>query len=289
MRYGPHCVFGKTRQPVALATLALLTLGTARAQSGFQAPLSFDTGAAAYAVAVGDFNGDGIPDLAVANAGGYYSFTGGGSVSVLLGKGDGTFQPAVNYFVGDSSTSVAVGDLNGDGIVDLAVSDSSGNQVRVLLGKGDGTFELAGTYPAGVGPRSVAIADFNGDGRLDLAVADEGTAPNYADGSLSVLLGNGDGTFRSPVQVATGVRPLSVVVGDFNRDGIPDLALTNYAVSVLLGNGDGTFQAAVKYGAGRQPWGIAQRLHPASPAPGGSRDENRCFPCWRRRGTGCAP
>jgi hypothetical protein len=147
--------------------------------------------------------------------------------------------------------------LNGDGIVDLAVSDTAGNQVSVLLGKGDGTFELAGTYPAGVGARSVAIADFNGDGRLDLAVANQGTAPDYADGGLSVLLGNGDGTFRPPVQYTTGVRPLAVAVGDFNRDGIPDLAVTNYTVSVLLGNGDGTFQTPANYAAGHQAWGIA--------------------------------
>jgi hypothetical protein len=160
---------GQSRRSFAVAALALLAISTPRAMPGFQAPLSFDTGPAAYTVAVWDFNGDGIPDLAVANAGNYYTFT-GGNLSVLLGKGDGTFQAAVNYVVGDSPTSVAVGDFNGDGIVDLAVSDTAGNQVSVLLGKGDGTFELAGTYPAGVGARSVAIADFNGDGRLDLAV-----------------------------------------------------------------------------------------------------------------------
>src|SRR5262249_47311302 len=177
--------------------------------------------------------------------------------SVLLGKGDGTFQPAVNYVVGDSPTSVAVGDLNGDGIVDLAVSDTAGNAVSVLLGKGDGTFELAGTYPAGVGARSVAIGDFNGDGRLDLAVVNQGSAPGYTDGGLSVLLGNGDGSFQPPINYTTGIRPLAVVVGDFNRDGIPDLAVTSYGVSVLLGKGDGTFRAPVKYAAGQQPWGIA--------------------------------
>jgi FG-GAP-like repeat/FG-GAP repeat len=246
---------GQSRHSFGLAALALLTLSVPCAVAGFQAPLSFDTGPAAYTVAVWDFNGDGIPDLVVANAGNYYTFT-GGNLSVMLGKGDGTFQPAVNYVVGDSPTSVAVGDLNGDGIVDLAVSDTAGNQVSVLLGRGDGTFDLAGMYPAGLGARSVAIADFNGDGRLDLAVADQGTAPDYTDGGLSVLLGNGDGTFRPPVQYATSVRPLAVAVGDFNRDGIPDLAVTNYTVSVLLGNGDGTFQAPANYAAGRQAWGI---------------------------------
>src|SRR5262249_48274808 len=107
------------------------------------------------------------------------------------------------------------------------------------------------------------IADFNGDGIPDLAVANEGTGPNYTNGGLSVLFGNGDGTFQPATPYAAGGRPLSVVVGDFNRDGVPDLAVTNYlppgTVSALRGNGDGTFQPAVQYAAGPFAYGLSIR------------------------------
>src|SRR6516164_1156948 len=104
----------------------------ARCLPGFLAPLAFDAGGGAFSVAVGDFNGDAIPDLAVANY--------GGTVSVILGKGDGTFLPAKNYPAGIYPASVAVGDFNGDGNQDLAVANGGSNNVSVLLGKGDGTF-----------------------------------------------------------------------------------------------------------------------------------------------------
>jgi hypothetical protein len=260
MWFQRRCLFGQTRHPIALAALALLTFNTPRAVPGFQAPLNFDTGEQAYDVAVWDFNGDGIPDLAVANAGSYPSYT-GGSVSVLLGKGDGTFHPAVQYAAGSGSIGITVGDLNGDGIADLAVVAISDNSVNVLFGNGDGTFQPARRYTAGIRPRTVAIADLNGDGIPDLAVACAGSAPNYSNGGFSVLLGNGDGTFRTAVTYESGARPSHVVVADFNHDGILDLAVTNYVnagtVSVLLGNGDGTFQATIKYAAGSQPYGLA--------------------------------
>src|SRR6266849_4157848 len=111
---------------------------------------------------------------------------------------------------------------------------------------GDGTFQAAQSYAAGSAPNSVAVGDFNRDGHLDLAVANLGTYPNY-NGTVSVLLGNGDGTFQAARSHAAGVA-FSVVVGDFNGDGFPDLAVVAGpypgAVSIFLGNGDGTFQAA---------------------------------------------
>jgi hypothetical protein len=113
---------------------------------------------------VGDFNGDGKPDLAVAN-------TSGGNVSVLLGKGDGTFQAAVNYGAGTEADSVTVGDFNGDGKPDLAVADYNDGTVTVLPGNGDGTFRVAANYGAGTEAISAAVGDFNGDGKPDLAVA----------------------------------------------------------------------------------------------------------------------
>jgi hypothetical protein len=196
-------------------------------------------------VAVGDFNGDGIPDLAVANAGTFPSYD--GTVSVLLGNGDGTFQPAQSYAAGSRASSVAVGDFNGDGHLDLAVANAASNDVSVLLGNGDGTFQPARNFSAGRYPQSVAVGDFNGDGLLDLV---------FSNGTL--LLGNGDGTFQAPISLP--VSGFSVAVGDFNADGLLDLAVANFAsrnVSVLLGNGDGTFQAARIFSTGADPLSVA--------------------------------
>jgi hypothetical protein len=138
----------------------------------FQAARNFAAGIRPYSVAVGDFNGDGTPDLAVAND------TFSGTVSVLLGNGDGTFQAARNFAAGSYPYSVAVGDFTGDGTLDLAVAnDTFSGTVSVLLGNGDGTFQAARNYAAGARPKSVAVGDFNGDGTLDLAVANINDIP----------------------------------------------------------------------------------------------------------------
>src|SRR5262249_10499372 len=156
---------------------------------------------------------------------------------VLLGNGDGTFQAARTFAVGDCPQSVEVGDINNDGLLDLAVANSAtygvSPTVSVLLGNGDGTFQAARQFGAGSYPYSVAVGEVNGDGRLDLAVAKW-----ISNGTVSVLLGNGDGTFQAPQQWAVAVGPFSVAVGDVNADGLLDLALANYGsanVSVLLG------------------------------------------------------
>jgi hypothetical protein len=183
---------------------------------------------------VGDFNGDGKPDVVV----GDYN---GSSVNVLLGNGDGSFQTAKNTVLAGNTISIAVGDFNGDGKSDLAVIASS-DYVSVLLGNGDGTFQMAVNYGVGFFAVSVAVADFNGDGKPDLVAA------NQLGDNVSVLLGNGDGSFQTALNSASGSNPGSFAVGDFNGDGKPDLAVVDlYDLTVLLGNGDGTFQAPVQY------------------------------------------
>jgi sugar lactone lactonase YvrE len=206
----------------------------------FSRPTSLSIPSGSQSVTVADFNGDGQLDMAVANEV-------NGTVSVIMGNGDGTFRPQTAFAAGSGAHSVIVGDFNGDGRADLAVADQGSSTVSVLLGNGDGTFQAKSSYATGTGPLSVALGDFNGDGRLDLAVANE-----YSF-TVSVLLGNGDGTFQAQSSYATGTNPWSVAVGDFNGDGKLDLAIANEAsnsVSVLLGNGDGTFRAQTEYAAG---------------------------------------
>jgi hypothetical protein len=217
-------------------------------------------------VTVADLNDDGKPDIVVANECG--PVTCDGWVDVLLGNGDGTFQPAVTYSSGGTyAKAVAVADVNRDGKPDLLVSGGTTGAVGVLLGNGNGTFQPAKTYLTdGRYPDSLAVADVNGDGTLDLVAA------NSWSGTVAVLLGNGDGTFQAAVTYSSGenavVQISSVAVADVNGDGHPDLLLTTEsvgangnnggAVSLLLGNGDGTFQAAVEYpSGGYQTLGVA--------------------------------
>jgi hypothetical protein len=214
----------------------------------FAEPVQFGTGSRPQSVAIGDLNGDGKPDLAVAN-------WGSNTVSVLLGNGDGTFGAATDFGTGDFPYSVAVGDLNGDGKPDLAVANYYSSTVSVLLGNGDGTFGAKSDYGTGPALRSVAIGDLSGDGKPDLVTADF-----VFPGTVSVLLGDGDGTFGAATDFGTGDWPHSVAIGDLNGDGKPDLATANrqaLTVSVLLGNGDGTFGAATDFGAGDYPTSVA--------------------------------
>jgi hypothetical protein len=192
----------------------------------------------------GDFNGDGKLDLAVST---------GATLSILLGKGDGTFNgttfPTTAQFVG----TLVAGDFNGDGKLDLAFPDPFQNLVHVLLGNGDGTFTEVSTTAVGTNPVWAAAADFNGDGKLDLAVV------NQAGKNVSILLGNGDGTFSRNPSVKVGAKPNAVTVADFNGDGKLDLAVVNSgnnSVSILLGAGDGTFILKSSPSTGASPFSI---------------------------------
>ncbi len=195
------------------------------------AQASYPVGAHPSFVITADFNGDGRLDLAVANAG-------SDSVSILLGKGDGTFGTASDFATGTQPSFLAVGDLNSDGKFDLVtVGSNATNTMSVLLGNGDGTFNAKTDFATGNIPRAVAVGDFNGDGKLDVAVA------NTQDATVSILLGNGDGTFGAKVDFPTGRAPEWIVVADFNGDGQADVATADgdaSTASVLLGNGDGT-------------------------------------------------
>src|SRR3989440_204189 len=199
-----------------------------------------------YVVAAGDFNGDGVLDLALGTWGTLRHAI-GATISVLLGNGDGTFQPAiVNHTYGLEPVSIAVNDFTGDGKLDMAVAnDGNGFLVLVLAGNGDGTFYTTNGYTAETYSHSVTSGDFNADGKADLAVAVSGTSDqNYTNAGVSVLLGNGDGSFQTGVLFNVQGSPASVAVGDFNGDGQPDLVVagsgtyeqnyTDAGVSVLL-------------------------------------------------------
>jgi glycosidase len=213
---------------------------------GFSAAQNYAADPGTTGLAVGDFNGDGIPDLALVSKAAQ-------RLTILRGAGNGAFTTVSRKAAGKSPVRAAVADVNGDGLADLVVANSGSSNVSVLLGNGDFTFQNAANYPAGTAPYAVVIGDFNGDGHTDIAVS------NQNSNNITVLLGNGDGTFAAGVNYPAGSRPATLVAADFNHDGNLDLAVVNLGssnTSVLLGRGDGSFQAAVNYMTGKTPAGL---------------------------------
>ena len=227
------------------------------ANGTFKSASQVSTQSGPCAVAVADFNGDKIPDLAVSHQDAPWSLT------ILLGNGDGTFRAEQQVAQNEITYQMEAADVNGDGKADLILPIVFSGGAVVFLGKGDGSFQSPVVYTTGSYPGAVAVQDLNGDGNLDLAVVDENA------NRLTVLLGNGDGTFsplRSlppPPQQPFPLSALASAIGDFNGDGIPDVAVaegnvgySTGGVLVLLGTGNGSFEQPV-YTDSKGAFGIA--------------------------------
>jgi FG-GAP-like repeat/FG-GAP repeat len=219
--------------------------GTFKAAPTYSLPNSFNQDGYTYSVVSGDFNGDGIPDVAVGQDDNY----GSTGVTIYLGKGDGTFLTGVSYGPSSDMGELAVADFNGDGILDIAAIDWNTQRVQIFLGNGDGTFTVGALLPADTnnepGPSGLVVGDFNKDGKPDIAVS------NY-DGNVGVLLGNGNGTFASVVSypAGEGLGADAIAAADVNGDGFLDLEVAcgsddQPAVVIMLGKSDssGTFEA----------------------------------------------
>ncbi len=212
-------------------TVSVLTNG---GDGSFQTKRDYPTGSSPRSVAIGDLTGDGNLDLAVANYGIVTNEP--GSVSVFANRGDGSFQAKLDYQAGRGSSSVAIGDLNGDGKPDLAAANALDDTVSVFANRGDGSLQARRDYRTGVNPDngnsspvSVAIGDLNGDGKPDLATA------NYRANTVSVFVNGGDLNFRRR-DYASGNGPISLAIGNLNGDRKPDMVIANAnrnTVSVL--------------------------------------------------------
>jgi hypothetical protein len=232
--------YSRTIVSVALFSIAILLYQvTAAAQSASFTRTDYPLLGNNHIAA--DLNGDGIPDLAG---------TGTNAASVMLGNGDGTFRPKVNYPVGGQAQDLAAGDFNGDGRLDLVVSLSDiVSSLSLLTGNGDGTFNAPINFPntgAQEDSPAVVATDLDNDGRLDVVLAHAiacFVSPCVAARTITVMLGFGDGTFQLPFDIEVGTGMSRIVVGDFNRDGIKDLGIAgdNSQVYTLLGVGNGTF------------------------------------------------
>ena len=217
--------------------------------NSYATPRYFPAGPGANLIAAGDLNGDGIPDLVVADPGSF----GPSTVTILLGVGNGTFRDGGTVAVGGTPFSVTLADLNGNGKLDMVTTNLATNSVSVLMGNGDGTFAPAVDLPAGPEPFGAAAVDLTGDGRLDLVVAD------YAAGGVTVLPNQGGAAFGAPETISASATNVAIITADFTANGRQDLAVANPlhdTVTILLGNGDGTFSTGQTIRVGSAPTGL---------------------------------
>jgi len=219
----------------------MLGVGDGTFVPGVRIPALIATG-----VAAGDLNGDGKADLVVAR------FTDPGKLSLYFGNGDGTFASAGVITAGRQPIGVVIADLNGDGSQDIAVANSNTNgtagTISVYLNQGAGTFTAA-NYRATGHPWAIAVGDFDSDGHPDLVVTKDNYAGSNSNKSLTILLNNGDGSYRRLTDYTLGVEVVGVSVGDINHDGKPDLAVavSDGFIVTLLGDGNGFFSKKRKY------------------------------------------
>ena len=212
-----------------------------------------------HSVVVGDFNGDGIPDVATI---GYVE--GAGRVQVLLGNGDGTFRLGATYST-DAALYGAAASLRRNGILDLIFGGLGTDAVYVMLGNGDGTFQPPVSYAATGESQMIALGDFMGDGKIDIVDLEDTSSQGIVCDCIEVLPGNGDGTFGPPIStlpVPYSITGVSIAAGNFSDDGKLDLAVGGFfgyatQVDILLGNGDGTFTPDGYYSLGASPGSVA--------------------------------
>jgi hypothetical protein len=232
-----------------------IVVGSVEVQVGFgngdgtfqPGPVLTDMGA--YSITIADVNGDGLPDILLSSPSG---------LLVFLNQGSGAFGPYNTLLPGSTVYATAVGDVNGDGIVDIVAGTGKGAQV--LLGAGGGSFQNGQTLQLQNSAGSLVLADVNGDGKLDLAATAGSPLLDPSWSKVSVLLGNGDGTFSAHANVSIPEGAYGVQVGDINGDGRPDLAILqngNYPVSVAFNLGGGTFARPISYPAASPAGGFA--------------------------------
>ena len=235
------------RRAAAATVLVLAVAVPSQGQICFSPPGAFTVGGGAYAVASGDFNRDGVLDLAAVSSD-------LNSVQVAIGIGDGSFQSPASFQVGTFPVSLEVSDLDRDGNLDIVVANNNSNDLSVLYGIGNGSVLPAVTLPLPSGAHGVTVADLNNDFAPDLVVA-------VGIAGVGVLLGTGSRTF-GPVTIFPAGPPLfsfGIITRDFNRDGRVDVAVANHVsdvVAVLLGNGSGGLLPPIILSAGVSPFGL---------------------------------
>ena len=242
---------GKLDLAVTQANSSTLSVLVGNGDGNFQAPVAYSVGNNPVSPLVADLNGDSIPDLITINQS-------SNTFSVLLGNGDGTFKSASEFVAGNLPIGAVAADFDGDGHIDLAVPNYQTSAITLPMGRGDGTFQASRAYKTGLERKSIATGDLDGDGRPDLVVSNYcgSDASCGSPGSVSVFLGNADGTYRSAATYTLGSGPVAVTLADLNGDKKLDLVAINRqdkTLSVLLGNGDGTFQSQQSYSLAANP------------------------------------